>query len=150
MPDLLKSVIQDLINDNPEQAQVSLHEYIVGKTQQACLQDNRSPETQGLAEGQEIEMTDAQQAKIVKKVLMDAESLLPYKCRYKSYDYFESSKEVVWITQESDPADGKEAAKTIARAIRKAGLKGWTVMVTIRDDYRGRGKLTKWQGKAKS
>lgn len=34
MSNILKSVIQDLINDRPEQASVSLHEYIVGKTQE--------------------------------------------------------------------------------------------------------------------
>lgn len=34
MPDILKSVIQDLINDRTEQAQVSIHQYIVAKTQE--------------------------------------------------------------------------------------------------------------------
>lgn len=34
MSDLLKSVIQDLINDRTEQAQVTIHDYIVAKTQQ--------------------------------------------------------------------------------------------------------------------
>ncbi len=34
MSDLLKQVVQDLINDRTEQAEVALHEYIVGKTQQ--------------------------------------------------------------------------------------------------------------------
>lgn len=34
MSDLLKQVIQDLINDRTEQAQVSIHDYIVAKTQE--------------------------------------------------------------------------------------------------------------------
>lgn len=34
MSDLLKSVIQDLINDRSEQAQVTIHDYIVSKTQE--------------------------------------------------------------------------------------------------------------------
>ena len=34
MSDLLKTVIQDLINDRPEQASAALHTYLVGKTQQ--------------------------------------------------------------------------------------------------------------------
>ena len=36
MYDLLKQVVQDLINDRTEQAEVALHEYIVGKTQQVA------------------------------------------------------------------------------------------------------------------
>jgi hypothetical protein len=36
MSELLKSVIQDLINDRHEQAQVSIHDYIVGKTQEVA------------------------------------------------------------------------------------------------------------------
>ena len=34
MSDLLKSVIQDLINDRSEQAEVTIHEYFVAKTQE--------------------------------------------------------------------------------------------------------------------
>lgn len=30
----LKSMLQDLINDRPEQAEVTIHDYIVAKTQQ--------------------------------------------------------------------------------------------------------------------
>ena len=30
----LKSMLQDLINDRPEQAEVTIHNYIVAKTQQ--------------------------------------------------------------------------------------------------------------------
>ena len=30
----LKSMLQDLINDKPEQAEVTIHNYIVAKTQQ--------------------------------------------------------------------------------------------------------------------
>ena len=30
----LKSMLQDLINDRPEQAEVTIHNYIVSKTQQ--------------------------------------------------------------------------------------------------------------------
>lgn len=30
----LKSMLQDLINDRPEQAEVTVHDYIVAKTQQ--------------------------------------------------------------------------------------------------------------------
>jgi hypothetical protein len=36
MSDLLKQVIQDLINDRAEQAQVSIHDYIVAKTQEVA------------------------------------------------------------------------------------------------------------------
>ncbi len=36
MSDLLKQVIQDLINDRTEQAQVSIHDYIVAKTQEVA------------------------------------------------------------------------------------------------------------------
>ena len=36
MPDLLKSVLQDLINDKPEQAEASLHTYLVQKTQEVA------------------------------------------------------------------------------------------------------------------
>lgn len=44
MSDILKSVIQDLINDRAEQAQVSIHQYIVGKTQQvAGLAEAKAP-----------------------------------------------------------------------------------------------------------
>jgi hypothetical protein len=46
MSDLLKSVIQDLINDRTEQAQVSIHQYIVTKTQEvAGLQEAKSSYT---------------------------------------------------------------------------------------------------------
>lgn len=43
MSDLLKSMIQDIINDRPEQARSSIHQYIVGKTQEVA----------GLAEAKE-------------------------------------------------------------------------------------------------
>jgi hypothetical protein len=36
MSDLLKQVIQDLINDRTEQAEVSIHDYIVAKTQEVA------------------------------------------------------------------------------------------------------------------
>lgn len=36
MSDILKSVIQDLINDRKEQAQASIHQYIVSKTQEVA------------------------------------------------------------------------------------------------------------------
>jgi hypothetical protein len=32
----LKSMLQDLINDRPEQAEVTIHDYLVAKTQQAA------------------------------------------------------------------------------------------------------------------
>lgn len=34
MSDLLKSVIQDLINDKPEQAQATIHTYLLAKTKE--------------------------------------------------------------------------------------------------------------------
>ena len=49
MSDLLKSVIQDLINDRTEQAQVSIHDYIVAKTQQIA----------GLNEVAQVDIHDA-------------------------------------------------------------------------------------------
>lgn len=95
------------------------------------------------------ELSPAQQEKIVKKVLSKVESDLPHDCRYKSWDTFPSKKEAHWVTQESNESQGEQAAKTIAKAIRAAGVKGWTVKVTIRDDYTGPDMKT-WQGKAKS
>jgi hypothetical protein len=89
------------------------------------------------------------QTSIVEKVLRKAEAALPHECRYKSFEALQSMKEVEWVTQESSDEQGKEAAKTIAKLISKAGVKGWTVKVTIRDNYHG-GVKTKWQGKAKS
>lgn len=107
---------------------------------------------QALAEAAEPaakkEMTPEQEEKIVKGVLRDAEDHLPHECRYKSYDVSKSDKTVDWVTQESSDSDGNSAAKAIAKMIKKAGVRGWTVRVTIRDNYRGTN--TKWQGKAKS
>jgi nucleotide-binding universal stress UspA family protein len=108
---------------------------------------------QALAEGKINEVAEpldiSTQTSIVEKVLRKAERELPHECRYKSFETLQSMKEVEWVTQESSDEQGKEAAKTIAKLIRAAGVKGWTVKVTIRDNYHG-GVKTKWQGKAKS
>lgn len=45
----LKSMLQDLINDRPEQAEVTIHNYIVAKTQQMA----------GLAQSSDTEIDDA-------------------------------------------------------------------------------------------
>lgn len=50
MSKILKSVIQDIINDNTESAQVSMHSYIVAKTQ----------EVSGLTEGAEDKYSHAE------------------------------------------------------------------------------------------
>lgn len=52
MSDLLKSMIQDLINDRTEQARVAVHDYIVAKTQEIA----------GLSEG---EMSDQEKAEAI-------------------------------------------------------------------------------------
>lgn len=40
----LKSMLQDLINDRPEQAEVTIHNYIVSKTQQIAGLGNQEAE----------------------------------------------------------------------------------------------------------
>lgn len=45
----LESMLQDLINDRPEQAEVTIHNYIVAKTQQMA----------GLAQPSDTEIDDA-------------------------------------------------------------------------------------------
>ena len=90
----------------------------------------------------------SQEAKTVDKILSSAESKLPRSCRYKSYGQADDVKTVDWVTQESTDEEGKQAAEIIAGLIRDAGVHGWEVRVTIRDDYRGTN--TKWQGKATS
>lgn len=45
----LKSMLQDLINDRPEQAEVTIHNYIVAKTQQMA----------GLTQPSDTEIDDA-------------------------------------------------------------------------------------------
>lgn len=44
----LKSMLQDLINDRPEQATVTIHDYIVAKTQQLA----------GLGQGEAASVAD--------------------------------------------------------------------------------------------
>lgn len=44
----LKNMLQDLINDRPEQATATIHDYIVAKTQQAA----------GLSDVAELDETD--------------------------------------------------------------------------------------------
>ncbi len=42
--DQLKTMLQDLINDRPEQATVTIHDYIVAKTQQLAGLSQAVPE----------------------------------------------------------------------------------------------------------
>jgi hypothetical protein len=101
-----------------------------------------------MTEKYEEAFTPQQEEAVVMSVLRKVEGFLPYECRYKFYDTHQETRTADWITQESSTREGKEAAKIIAKQIQKAGVKGWTVRVVIRDDYDG--DQTKWQGKAKS
>lgn len=105
---------------------------------------------QALAEANTLALNEMTEAETVKKVLKTVESKLPRDCRYKSYEQYDSVKTIEWVTQESEDEQGAEAAKTIAKLLTDAGVTGWTVKVTIRDEYDGDGGKTKWQGIAKS
>ena len=115
MSDLLKSVIQDLINDRTEQAQVSIHDYIVGKTQQIA----------GLAEAKEAKNpVVALWGKIEAKY-----------GNAKSIDFLEKTKEVEWVSDGEywgDPGDAPNIAKAIVAGLKKLGYTGWTVKVKSR------------------
>ena len=74
------------------------------------------------------------------------------KHRYKEWDVRidgAGNKVVDWVTQETDKYQSKEAASFIAKALRKAGIPGWTVRVVIRDEFRP-GEDMKWHAKVKS
>jgi len=94
-------------------------------------------------------MPPENEERIIRKVLANIEDDLPHEARYKSWDTDSYKKTIDWITQESNAAESQAAARTIAKAIRKAGVKGtgWTVRVVVRDDYRG--DKTKWHIKVK-
>jgi len=42
--ELLKSMLQDIINDRPEQAQVTMHDYFVSKTREVAGMGQPAPE----------------------------------------------------------------------------------------------------------
>ena len=69
--------------------------------------------------------------------LRSLENELPHAARYKSFDFDATSKNVWWVTQESDEDDNDEVADIIAKALHDDGYEGWTVNVVLRDDYRG-------------
>lgn len=48
----LKSMLQDLINDRPEQAEVTIHNYIVAKTQQLAGLNQAEAEHRSAADDQ--------------------------------------------------------------------------------------------------
>ena len=100
------------------------------------------------ANGDQAPMEPRVEQKEIKKILGKIENQLPYEARFKSWDVYALKKTIEWVTQESSPWESKEAAFIIARVLRKAKLaKGWTVKVTIRDEYRG--DNTKWHAKVK-
>ena len=94
-------------------------------------------------------MPPENEERIIRKVLANIEDDLPRAARYKSWDTDSYNKTIDWVTQASNAAESQAAARTIAKAIRKAGVKGtgWTVRVVVRDDYRG--DKTKWHTKVK-
>lgn len=84
--------------------------------------------------------------KIIDYQMRRMDDKLPRECRHKDWYSDEYSQTVVWVTQESTPRLGREAAKTIAKVLTDAGVSDWTVKVALRDDYTGVDKTTTWQG----
>jgi len=76
------------------------------------------------------------------------EKILPHECRYKTYEVNSENSTVWWITQESSESQGKDAARTIADYLTARGYTGFSVLVTIRDEYTGDEDTTQWQGVA--
>jgi hypothetical protein len=100
-----------------------------------------------LKAGTAVALTPQAEKKIVTKVISNAEDDMPHEYRYKSYDVLDD-KTVHWVTQQTSPKESAAVAQTLVRMLRKAGVKGWTVKVVIRDDYIG--DKTKWHAKLKS
>ena len=66
------------------------------------------------------------------------ESRIDHIARYKSYSIDEDAQELVWVTQETyTQADKAYAAQAIAETLEEFGFDDWTVMLTVRDDYKG-------------
>jgi hypothetical protein len=79
--------------------------------------------------------------KEVEAALRGAERYLDHEARYKQWDVSVSDKTVFWVTQETySPEQKKMAARTLAQLLKNADIRGWTVKVTVRDDYSGYGK----------
>jgi hypothetical protein len=87
-----------------------------------------------------LEATASERESAVRRVLRTAERFLPAEARYKQWDVDPYDKTVYWVTQETDKAKDKLAA-----LLTNAGITGWTVKVTIRDDYVGQDDDSLWE-----
>lgn len=74
---------------------------------------------------------------------------LDHDCRYKDLDVDWNGKVVRWVTQQSSDGQSQDAARMIARTMKKAGFPGFLVKVVVRDDWGDDDKKTPWK-KAKS
>lgn len=93
-----------------------------------------------------LEATASERESAVRRVLRTAERFLPAEARYKQWDVDPYDKTVYWVTQETDKAkDKKNAAELLAALLTNAGITGWTVKVTIRDDYVGQDDDSLWE-----
>lgn len=73
---------------------------------------------------------------------------LDHDCRFKDLNVVWPTT-VEWVTQQSSERQSQDAARTIARIMKKAGFTGFTVKVVVRDDWGDDDKKTPWK-KAKS
>lgn len=95
------------------------------------------------------EVTKKDLSKLINELDDDARHagvILKHDARYKSVDFSWEHQILYWVTQAtSKPAEKAEAAQAIADEMSDRGFRGWTVKVTIRDDYVGNGDESKWQ-----
>lgn len=70
------------------------------------------------------------------------EDILDYEARYKSYEIYESTKTLEWVSQELYYEASRElAANQISKYLEENGFKDWTVKVTVRDMHNGRNTI---------